>query len=109
MLENVPSSRCAGGASLGDTTDLPVLSPRSACRLPPPQPGSAWSGTEKGKAPFPWPGGLLGGLGICVPDPLATGQAAGKAVTCEAPFSIWIEVSFLFLPYFLLLPSGAAP
>lgn len=46
---------------------------------------------------------------MCVPDPLATGQAAGKAVTCEVPFSIWIEVSFLFLPYFLLLPSGAAP
>jgi len=46
---------------------------------------------------------------MCVPDPLATGQAAGKAVTCEVPFSIWIEVSFLFFPYFLLLPSGAAP
>lgn len=46
---------------------------------------------------------------MCVPDPLATGQTAGKAVTCEAPFFIWIEVSFLFLPYFLLLLSGAAP
>ena len=107
MLENVPSSRCVGCA-LGDTLTHLYQPPLSL----PAASSSAWcclGGAEKGKAAFPWPSGLLGGLGMCVPDPLATGQAAGKAVTCEVPFSIWIEVSFLFLPYFLLLPSGAAP
>lgn len=51
-----------------------------------------WREREGG---LPLASGLLGDLGTCVPDLLTTGQTAGKAVTCEDPFSIWTDVSFL--------------
>lgn len=71
MVENVPSRRWIGCASLGDAFDSPILSPHPACRLPPPQPGSAWGGGEKGRVAFPWPVGC---------------------------WEIWVHVSLISLP-----------
>lgn len=65
----VPASRWVGCA-LGDPLDLPTISPHPACQLPFPSLALR---------------GVVGDWGTCVPDLLATGQTAGRAVIYEAP------------------------
>lgn len=94
--------------SLGDTFDLPILSTQPCLQALPPS--LALPGVVDRTREQVFPGQqACGRFGYMCPCSLCPGRTSGKAVTCEALFSIWTEVSFLLCFCPLLFLPGAAP
>lgn len=106
-MVTVPPSRWFGVALWGIPLTYPYSAPSPVFRLSPPSLALPGVVDRTGEQVFP--GQACGRFGYMCPCSLCLGRTSGKAVTCEALFSIWTEVSFLLCFCPLLFLPGAAP